>query len=763
MTRLPIPGGDDNNWGNILNDFLGVAHDPDGSLIAGSVGASTLQTGPGNDGQVLTKDSTQTGGMKWAAATGLTGVKFDTDGSLAGTRPELNFIQGSGVSLTATDNSGSNRVDLTIAATPGSTRLAADYVLYVSGGTTHARNGSTGTDDYSGADSASVLQSAITALGNNGGTIGFQAGTYTWGTTPGIPPNLNGWLRLVAEPGVTVNLSAGSGTRFLDFAKQTDGDTFRYLFIEGFTVNAAALNTTGGTQHIVIGTYQGATGTISGQNVNFDRLVIRRIRTLNVRTALAATANHLNIFISLYQNSAGLPQNTCTNVLIEQCDFSGGNYGIGMTAGKNGTWTGEANIKFDNITIRDIRHDTGTNPVQSSTHAHVHVGGRGTGGTIWVERVWGKGSWDVGVEIDGFRNAHVSDCYIENCFGFAMAVTNYQAPSDWHRQVYQYSRCALVRSAGQWSPNASSLLGLIPATNTSGVAQPFGRVIAHDMKVYVDGTNLPDLWTDQMEGDLLYMTGSPLEMRLDGAAYYAENLSHTSTTNSPTPTMIFTQPSSRTKLTLRDIDITFNGTAGAGATEMDTTALFLGGLLDLLTDNVSVNYSWINLPALSLRAMDIGSAASSNIHGTVRGLRVTSSDTSGRGIIVRGTGTLTVPNQLRIVDCDFSGMVGGTEILYIATSNAPKVWTYGVKWRTFPKAAYNITAPSSATAAQYLDTWAGTMIITGNNVSLVEISRDGTTFYQIATSGNTAFQINHTDWYRITYTVAPIVRLIPQI
>ena len=32
MTRLPTPGGDDNTWGNILNDFLSVEHATDGSL-----------------------------------------------------------------------------------------------------------------------------------------------------------------------------------------------------------------------------------------------------------------------------------------------------------------------------------------------------------------------------------------------------------------------------------------------------------------------------------------------------------------------------------------------------------------------------------------------------------------------------------------------------------------------------------------------------------------------------------------------------------
>lgn len=40
MPRLPTPGGDDNTWGAILNEFLSVAHNDDGTLkIADTVAA----------------------------------------------------------------------------------------------------------------------------------------------------------------------------------------------------------------------------------------------------------------------------------------------------------------------------------------------------------------------------------------------------------------------------------------------------------------------------------------------------------------------------------------------------------------------------------------------------------------------------------------------------------------------------------------------------------------------------------------------------
>lgn len=44
MGRLPTPGGDDGDWGQILNSFLSQAHDPStGYLLTNSVGTSQLQ------------------------------------------------------------------------------------------------------------------------------------------------------------------------------------------------------------------------------------------------------------------------------------------------------------------------------------------------------------------------------------------------------------------------------------------------------------------------------------------------------------------------------------------------------------------------------------------------------------------------------------------------------------------------------------------------------------------------------------------------
>ncbi len=70
MARLPQPGGDDGNWGDILNDFLIQAHSSNGTLKDDAVSAAKLAASGGSDGQVLSKNSALPGGLQWVASSG---------------------------------------------------------------------------------------------------------------------------------------------------------------------------------------------------------------------------------------------------------------------------------------------------------------------------------------------------------------------------------------------------------------------------------------------------------------------------------------------------------------------------------------------------------------------------------------------------------------------------------------------------------------------------------------------------------------------
>lgn len=60
MTRLPTPGGDDGTWGAILNDFLGQAHNSDGSLKSAAVSSAGALQAANNLSDVATPATART-------------------------------------------------------------------------------------------------------------------------------------------------------------------------------------------------------------------------------------------------------------------------------------------------------------------------------------------------------------------------------------------------------------------------------------------------------------------------------------------------------------------------------------------------------------------------------------------------------------------------------------------------------------------------------------------------------------------------------
>ena len=87
MARLPVPGQDDGTWGDLLNEYLAVSHDSDGSLKEAAVSPMlvTGATGPvgatGPQGTTGVTGATGSAGPQSATGAGATGATGATGDS----------------------------------------------------------------------------------------------------------------------------------------------------------------------------------------------------------------------------------------------------------------------------------------------------------------------------------------------------------------------------------------------------------------------------------------------------------------------------------------------------------------------------------------------------------------------------------------------------------------------------------------------------------------------------------------------------------
>ncbi|HSE60678.1 MAG TPA: right-handed parallel beta-helix repeat-containing protein [Candidatus Saccharimonadales bacterium] len=158
MTRLPTPGSDDGVWGDILNEFLRVEHNSDGTLKAGG----SLSTKADDSAVVHSSGAETITGTKTFAASPV--VPVPTLANHATTK-------------TYVDDLAQPRVaTLVVAASNASdsSKAAADYVC-------------DGTGDHT------EINTAVAALPASGGIVQLTEGTYTLGDS--ITLGANVWLR----------------------------------------------------------------------------------------------------------------------------------------------------------------------------------------------------------------------------------------------------------------------------------------------------------------------------------------------------------------------------------------------------------------------------------------------------------------------------------------------------------------------------------------------------------------------------------------
>lgn len=194
MPRLPQPGGDTGEWGQILNEYLSAAHKTDGTLkdniinsnnlAAGAVTASSIEIGSitesNLDSTIINKINAVAGQV---GATGPTGP--------AGATGAAGQVGATGVTGPAGTDGTSVNIAGSVASSANLPTLSAGDVgsgyLTENDGHLYVWSGSSWTDvgEIRGPQGATGPQGAIGASGATGaqGTTGLQGSTGTQGST----------------------------------------------------------------------------------------------------------------------------------------------------------------------------------------------------------------------------------------------------------------------------------------------------------------------------------------------------------------------------------------------------------------------------------------------------------------------------------------------------------------------------------------------------------------------------------------------------
>lgn len=392
-----------------------------------------------------------------------------------------------------TDWAGSDRsADVHHAATHDAAHLATNELKALTFNVLdYGALGNGTTDDVAGiraawaaAETAAAGGRGVTVLFPIGHTFACDNALYT-SAIQVSPDNARTRGKITVRVEGTILLSTATYQFMSPRTPVSAGDWFRNLRITGDgTIDC---NNAGGNGHVIFGGY--VAGTFLAQ-VNWEYIEIDHLTTVNVPTdsTPSPTTKRWNIWLGTNHGSAGLPQNTITNIAVHDLSLNGGNVGVNV-AGVGPDADG-VNVFLDEIYCWNVTFDTGVTPTQYAAQNGFQFGSRGTGGKLRVWNCTAVNIGDDGFEVDQWQDAIVRDCLARDCGVACFMATNFGTPSRLADQRATFVNCRaeyvnLVPGSGSGGNVLAISAGFyLPNKKVGGSYLPFGTWEVLDCTVY---------------------------------------------------------------------------------------------------------------------------------------------------------------------------------------------------------------------------------------------------------------------------------------
>lgn len=350
MARLPVPGQDNGTWGTILNDFLSVEHNADGTLKAsGSLGAKA------DDSVVVHTTGNETvSGTKTFQSSPI--VPTPTTSGHATTKAYVDSVASSGSPDATSSTKGILQLTGDLGGTAASptvpalaTKVATDALMV--NVKDHGATGNGTTDD------ATAIQAALNtaAASGTGNIVFFPAGMYRIGTKLTVPSGTV--LRGVSSGTYPGNNSINQVSVLARVSGMNDHVLYlpagnNYVHIQDLAIDGNKNNNTTGS-----GLYLADDSTGSESQVIVERCYFHDNPDSNVYLGHYRRANKLIRSVFNYSGNGDGVTIAGSDNSIESCIFgTNGRCGIsvGSTSSQDFTVSGGFGATLTHVTNCDI-------------------------------------------------------------------------------------------------------------------------------------------------------------------------------------------------------------------------------------------------------------------------------------------------------------------------------------------------------------------------------------------------------------------------